>query len=1054
MNTHLLPALLLPLLTLAPAGAPADPPEGPGIAVEEVAAGGALAEAGVKPGDLLVSWEQGDDRGELRTVFDWLWLGIERAPRGTVHLHGERQGAAISFTASPGEWEARVRPRLAAGAEASDAEGRRRIEAGDLAGGVARWDELGRATPELQGWLFFQAGEALSAAGQIPKAQAAFEAALVAAPDVRARVAILEALSGCQELRSAMDPAEASLRSAVETGEAAWGESLRLAHSLSLLGNLLRQRNRPDESDRTLTRALEIQQRLAPESLELADTLNRLAGTAWVRGDLDGMTTQARRALDIEERLAPDSPAMSRTLNNLGVALTARGRLEEAAAALERALAIQQRRHPGSRAVALALGNLGMLARSRGDLAAAEETFRRALAIWEKVAPEGLGVAPVLNNLAAIARERGELDAAEALFERALAIWTKTAPEGLGVAGGNDSLGLVAQARGDLETAWTYHSRALSIIERLGPGGIDHATVLKSLGAVAEARGDLPLAREFDLRAAAILARLAAGSISEAQALRQLGHLERRLGRIDEAAAALSRAVAALETHVGALGGSRELRAEYRARHAEIYREAIELEVERGRQAEAFHLVERSRARVLLALLAERDLAFTADLPAAVERSRRDNAAHYDRALRELLAWTEKAGEPAREALQRELAGLRRERETIASEVQKAAPRLAALEEPQPLDLEAARQVLDPGTLALSYSVGKETTTLFALTREGALRVETLPIGEEALRREVASFLARVRSQEKPAADLYRALIAPVAELVAQSERLLILPDGPLHRLPFGALRRDDGRYLIEEKPVHTALSLTVYGALRAFRAAPVRPLELVAFADPLVAPAPAARGLGPGLRSFDWSRLPFSRREAEEIAGSYRASRLYLGEEATEERAKAVHGARILHFATHGYTDDRTPLDSALVLTMPESPKPGEENGLLQVWEIFEGVRLDADLVVLSACESALGREQSGEGLIGLTRAFQFAGARSVVASLWAVADQVTAELMVRFHRHLAAGLDKDQALRRAQLELLHQPVEIETGGGRTSELDASAPFFWAAFELFGDWR
>jgi CHAT domain-containing protein len=336
-----------------------------------------------------------------------------------------------------------------------------------------------------------------------------------------------------------------------------------------------------------------------------------------------------------------------------------------------------------------------------------------------------------------------------------------------------------------------------------------------------------------------------------------------------------------------------------------------------------------------------------------------------------------------------------------------------------------------------------------------------LPVGREKLRREVEGFLGSVRSQGKPAADLYGELIGPVADLVKRSERVLILPDGPLHRLPFGALVRftgDTGRFLIEEKPLHTALSLTVYGALRASDPAP-GPTKLVAFGDPSFPkgmPAKSGIGsdLGPGLRSFDWASLPYSRREVERIAGVHPGARVYLGAEATEERAKAIHEARILHFATHGYTDDRAPLDSALVLTIPEKLAPGRDNGLLQVWEIFESVRIDADLVVLSSCESALGRELSGEGLIGLTRAFQYAGARSVAASLWSVADQVTAELMTRFHRHLAAGLSKDQALRAAQIELIREPLRITTASGQAIEMDASAPFFWAAFQLFGDWR
>jgi CHAT domain-containing protein len=260
---------------------------------------------------------------------------------------------------------------------------------------------------------------------------------------------------------------------------------------------------------------------------------------------------------------------------------------------------------------------------------------------------------------------------------------------------------------------------------------------------------------------------------------------------------------------------------------------------------------------------------------------------------------------------------------------------------------------------------------------------------------------------------------------------------------------------------------LTVYGTLRAAAAEPRRaadPLRLVAFADPKYPKSVTAdgevrdaahRSLGPGLRGFNWAALPYTRREVERIAKVYPQARLYLGEEATEERAKSVgRDARVVHFATHSYIDDRTPLDSALVLTIPDELPAGRDNGLLQVWEIFEGLRLDADLVVLSSCESALGRELNGEGLIGLTRAFQYAGARSVVATLWSVSDQVTAELMARFHRHYAAGLPKDEALRQAQIELIRKPVRITTANGQTVETDASAPFFWAAFQLFGDRR
>ena len=134
----------------------------------------------------------------------------------------------------------------------------------------------------------------------------------------------------------------------------------------------------------------------------------------------------------------------------------------------------------------------------------------------------------------------------------------------------------------------------------------------------------------------------------------------------------------------------------------------------------------------------------------------------------------------------------------------------------------------------------------------------------------------------------------------------------------------------------------------------------------------------------------------------------------------------------------------------MPEKPVDGQDNGLLQAWEIFEKVRINVDLVVLSACETALGKEMGGEGLVGLTRAFQYAGARSIVASLWSVADESTPELMKHFYGYLKAGEMKDEALRHAQIDFIHEPGFA----GLKSKLSIAHPFYWAAFQLIGDWK
>jgi CHAT domain-containing protein len=319
-------------------------------------------------------------------------------------------------------------------------------------------------------------------------------------------------------------------------------------------------------------------------------------------------------------------------------------------------------------------------------------------------------------------------------------------------------------------------------------------------------------------------------------------------------------------------------------------------------------------------------------------------------------------------------------------------------------------------------------------------------------------------------AALYDRLIRPIEAQVATSERLLLLPDGPLHSLPFAALVRRGAAaagkpgapsFLVEWKPLHIAPSATVYAELHKSRRAAVATAEarLVAFGDPRY-PAPAGGGItlvaSPAVRevtrSFELTPLPFTRNEVDSIARLFSAhAQTYFGADATEERAKSVdRRARYVHFACHGYLDQRFPLNSALALTIPASPGEGQDNGLLQAWEIFDKVRLDADLVTLSACDTALGKEMGGEGLLGLTRAFLYAGARSVLGTLWGVSDTASPLLMERFYRHLTAGMSRDAALQAAQIDFIRGRVAAPG----YSRADLAHPFRWAAYQLSGDWR
>jgi CHAT domain-containing protein/Tfp pilus assembly protein PilF len=859
-------------------------------------------------------------------------------------------------------------------------------------------------------------------------------------------------------------------------------ETLNLASTLVNLGMVRKMRGDLDGAEHDLRQALAIQEKLSPGCNACAPTLGNLADIADLRGDLTLAERLSRQSLAINTKLSPDSEDVANGSNRLGGFALLRGDIDVAEDQIRKALRVYAKAAPKSLGTASSLINLGNVYLARGDLDAAADSLERAMEINQATAPDGPDVATILNNLGNIASLRGDLAKAQKYHERALALSEKISPEALGTALTLDNLGAIVLLQGNQDLAERLLDRAFRIRERLAHGSLMEAQSLKNLADAASRRGDLSRAKILYEQALANQEHLAPGTTEEADTLRALAAVMRKSGQPKDALSYLLRALTALESQVGRLGGSDLTRASFRAQYVSYYREAIGLLLELKRPEEAFHILERSRARSLLAMLAERDLAFSADIPSSLETRRRTVARRYEAVQQALEESGDAADSPKVQAFLRELTDLRRQHEDIAAEIRRASPRLATLQYPEPLDLAGAQSALDSGALALFYSVSEEATYLFAVRSTGPLMVATLPHGDARLRSEVGNFLslletakpgprigeARQAALKAQARSLYKDLLEPAEALIEHSERLLIVPDGPLQKLPWGALRVgvSGTQYLSESKPLSIAPSITAFAELKRTRLSVggIAAAQLAAFGDPL------CRHLGAGptgeisdahvraalSRGRVCDPLPASRLEVNDIGGLFPEHvRLHLGNDATEEEAKATgRDVRYLHFATHGILDERFPLDSAIVLTPPEKLEEGKENGLLQAWEIFEQVRLDADLVVLSACESGLGKEMGGEGLIGLTRAFQYAGARSVMASLWKISDRTTAELMVRFYKHLKNGLPKDEALRAAQMELIHGPIQVKNEKGEVKEVDASAPYYWAAFQIYGDWQ
>ncbi len=1063
------------LAAAAPSGARVPQP---GIVVEEVDEGFAAHKAGLRPGDVLLSWQRAASppanpepaSGNLDSPFDLDDVKIEQAPRGELTVSATRGSERLLVRLAPGEWRLRTRPHLTGSDLETYEDARALIGTEDIDKGLSLWREMASVFGERgdhvkASWLFLRIASTAGESHDWEMAEGAFDEALRAAKasgETSLLSMITESLASSFRDRGELERASAACREALEIRQASASRSLGIAKNLHNLGIVTMRRGDLATAEDYYRRSLAIREKLAPQSLHVAASLNNLGIVAWYGGDLALAEDYYRRSLTFKEKLAPHSLDVASGLNNLGLVAADRGDLASAEDYYRRALDIDEKFAPQSLGVANSLNNLGLVATDRGDLASAEDYYRRALAIREKLAPQSLGVSANLGNLGRVAADRGDLASAEGYFRRILAIQEKLAPQSVVVAESLHNLGNVALDRKDLVQSEDYLRRALAIYEKLAPQGVNTAKALRLLGDLTLARSDLDFAEAQYERSLAIRREWAPGSALEAESCQRLAILHRRRGSLDQALGFYDCAVEALEAQKGKLGGSDEIRSGFGAKVAGTYREAIDLLVEVERTEEAFHLLERYRARELLTLLAERDLVFSSDLPEELESRRRSANLGYDRAFGQWMQLSARAGAEERRKAREQLEKMRRRQDEIRAEIRAASPRLAALQDPQPLDLAATRAALDSGTLLLSYSVGEERSHLFAVgPQKGKFQVFRLAVGEEALGGEVERFreaLRRGRLDRRPEKVLLEArrlseqLLAPVSAEIARAERLLILADGPLHSLPFAALTApgavDGRRFLVEAKPLHHAASATVFALLKQERREP-RATRLAAFGDPQYpATAPRDEDAAPQLRAalrsgFDLTPLPATRLEVESLRRLYpQASRIYLGADATEERLKAVGKETThLHIASHGLLNDRFPLDSALAFSIPSRLREGADNGLLQVWEIFEQGRIDADLVALSAGDTGLGEVLGGEGLLGLTRAFQYAGARSVFASLWSVSDESTGVLMNRFYGYLKQGQSKDEALRSAQLDLL-----------RGSE--HAHPFHWAGFELVGDWR
>ena len=848
-----------------------------------------------------------------------------------------------------------------------------------------------------------------------------------------------------------------------------------------------------------------------------AVTLNSICLAYQSLGEMRKALEKHNEALPIFRAIG-DRRGEVTTLNNIGALYQSLGETQKALENFNDTLPIF-RAAGDRRGEATTFNNIGSVYQSLGDMQKALTNFNDTLQIFRAVGDRH-GEAQTLNNIGTVYRSLGETRKALENFNDILPI-RRTLGDRSGEAQTLNNIGTVYQSLGETQKALEKYNEALPIFRAVGNRS-GEAQTLNNIGTVYLSLGEKQKALEKYNDALPI--RLAVGDRNgEAATLLGIARVEQERGDLIQARQTIEQAVSMIES-LRTSTTSQELRASYLASRQDFYRSYVDILMQMHKQnpdaafdAVAFAVSERARARSLLELLAESQADIRQGVDGALLESERSLRRRLNaRAATQVSLLNRKHTSEQADSIAKEIDSITTEYEGVRSRIRANSPKYAALTQPQPLNLaEIQRQMLDPDTLLLEYWLGNDVSYLFAVSQTSITSYELPKRAEiEAATRRVRGMLtapqprpsetaaerqARIKEARAnywpQAAALSRMLLGPAA-LQLGAKRLLIVTDGALQYIPFGALpapqteRQRDGKaerqgdkeigghedkrtgkirnpqsairnpLIVEHEIIHlpSASALAVLrreltGRQPAAKAVAVLADPVFTADDSRVKPGAKAQAgneapsdltravsdVGGELR-----RLLMTRDEAETILSVTPRNDGFAALDFRANRATAtgdeLSNYRVVHFATHSLLNSEHPELSGLVLSLvDEQGQP--QDGFLRMHEIFN-LRLPAELVVLSACQTGLGKELKGEGLVGLTRGFMYAGAARVVASLWEVNDAATAELMKRFYRRmLQDGMRPAAALRAAQIEMWKRP-------------QWQSPFYWGGFILQGEWK
>jgi CHAT domain-containing protein len=859
-----------------------------------------------------------------------------------------------------------------------------------------------------------------------------------AVPDIGAQIdEILKQCNEAMNVKVQFQRAAELAQQGLELSEKA-GDKTRAANAMVYLGAALSYQGRVTEALAIVQKGLPVA-RAAGDKKVLEQMLNTAASVIGGMGRYEEALGLFYECLNLA-RETNDHTMEYISLLNIGEAYVRSDDPDKAELPLQESLRIAREPRPNLRtsnpkkATEMALLNLGGMEMARQHYRAALNYYQQ---VYESKPESSLWVVAALQGMAASYEQLGEPQKAIEILSQAIPIAEKAA------------------------------------------SGVEYYTLLSMLGGNREKLGDLDAALAAENKALALIHQTGGDPDSEWQVESRIAHIERALGNNQEALEHYTKSIGGIERLRSVALNTEEGRAGVVERSRATYTETADLLFDMHRQSEALEMAELGRARAFLEMLAVSRSGIPDDLTAE-QRQREDAKLARISELQKNL-WKGNLVPAEEKQVKSQLTSAEQDLETFRLEMRQSNPRYASVQYPEPIKVaQIQSDLLDDHTALLEFLLG-EKRSLVWVVKANELTAAVLPP-----RKEIEDLIADYRKLLMTPASaltvhqsrvqvnrlgmaLYRSLLQPVERAIASSQSLIIVPDGALNYLPFESLVVSSSSasgekppaYLVEKFSVAYGPSASALTTVQKLNQESVTPTKiLLAFGDPIVArghnviqaaTSQATRSTSEMPRTsladdytergFSFTRLPFTREEVLTISRLFVPSQrqVYLGQTASEETVKMEKLAeyRYIHFASHGFIDEEKPGRSGILLS---TQRDSAEDGVLQMGEIMR-LKLNADLVTLSACSTALGKLVSGEGILGLTRAFFYSGARNVTVSLWNVNDAATATFMKAFYENLNHGLPKTAALRQAKLTLL-----------RAKNVSWSHPYFWAAFILVGD--